>query len=81
MSEWQPIETAPKDARRILISDQFGIYIAQWAQDAELGQAKTGPGWQIFSCEDCWYSYVATNPTHWMPLPEPPLHAMDKQQE
>lgn len=70
--EWQPIETAPKDGTRILVWDN-GCWPARWLEEAEHGHGELGPGWQIFECElDVWYALCADNPTHWMPLPEPP---------
>lgn len=71
--EWQPIETAPKDGKRVLISDGRYVMDAYWSEEASLGQCSRGPAWQVFNCdEDCWYSIAVTDPTHWMPLPEPP---------
>lgn len=73
MTEWQPIETAPKDGTLILgfsaqyrtpklSQDRATIF---WDADNVLG---AGVGW--------WgklpNGLVMTNPTHWMPLPNPP---------
>lgn len=66
-SEWQPIETAPKDGTAILLA------CATWAHTVHLGRpvpikvggwnAEAG-GWQIFG--------ASWRPTHWQPLPPPP---------
>ena len=61
--EWQPIETAPKDGRLILMitknaSDICGVYVAYWNDEMD---------WFQFHKE----GYV-TNPTHWMPIPALP---------
>ena len=60
--EWQPIETAPKDETEVLAC-RAG---KKWRQVL---------GWQWGSggC-DGWYNSGGRNydPTHWMPLPEPP---------
>ena len=60
MSEWQPIETAPRDGTEILLfargpykDDYRGV--GQWS-----GQRND------------WFWNFAIRPTHWMPLPEPP---------
>ena len=67
MSEWQPIETAPKDDTRILIYSDDGVDIGAF---------------NIFWYPGIWlrdqtaeYDNDAApinNPTHWMPLPDPP---------
>lgn len=55
---WQPIETAPKD----------GTHIIAWqATDGMRVSWFEGGMWQNFP----WRSR-RINPTHWMPLPEPP---------
>lgn len=64
--EWQPIETAPKDGRLILIAKEdatnwHNVFVAYW--DDETVEFK-------FHRE----GYVR-NPTHWMPLPPPPTGA------
>lgn len=62
MTEWQPIETAPKDGRWILtwttdISHAFSPYlVVRWK----------GNEW----CYEAGKDFFA--PTHWTPLPEPP---------
>lgn len=67
MSEWQPIETAPKDGTTIDLWLQAGERIAdaRWNRDA----------WR-FWCQDEFESMdwikIVGRATHWMPLPEPP---------
>ena len=66
-NQWQPIETAPRDGRRFLLSTKHasewqGMFVAYWNKSEE--------EW-FFTPEH----YVG-NPTHWMPLPQPP--DMDK---
>lgn len=74
MSEWQPIETAPKHAKRLLL--YFPIYkgfavFGRWDDDK---YAKTPrPYWTHDMVRG--YGVHETRkhqPTHWMPEPEPP---------
>lgn len=64
--EWQPISTAPKDGRRVLVwiadKNYTGHAFAKlwfYSTDGRLGGGAEGfnGGWNI---------------THWMPLPPPP---------
>lgn len=71
---WQPIETAPRDGTPILVyspghdqSDPTNIIVAKF-EDYE------GETWWAF-CENVLADIagqVDPEPTHWMPLPEPP---------
>ena len=76
--EWQPIETAPKDGRSMLLgypngAGKWRTVRGQWFSDAEIAETweeDGDEGWYETSveCEDlpnCW----AIEPTHWMPLP------------
>ena len=61
MNEWQPIETAPKDGTRIV-----GYCPRQaWGPEVRIVWSK-GKGWKS---QHGWWS---SNPTHWIPLPDPP---------
>lgn len=67
MGEWQPIASAPKDGRAVLLypsacwctEDDRGE-VAYWDNDAEAWD-RMGPVADDY-----------TGPTHWMPLPPPP---------
>lgn len=61
--DWHPIESAPKD-RPILVWDG-AAWPVNWREDCQHGQFETRPGWQIFECEDPFYSIAAFRPTHW----------------
>ena len=84
MNKWQPIETAPKDGTRVLACKLgFNVCIAWWEKlpDDVLAHIKTREKWrnidvEEFVSEDLWVDdWTSTwyEPTHWMPLPEPPL--------
>lgn len=64
MSQWQPIETAPKDGRRLLVWDGDDWNVAHW--DAEYVHPYTGAVGAWFDSE--WLCKF----THWMLPPEPP---------
>lgn len=79
MSEWQPIETAPKDGQCCILLINGMAIEGLWAEDdawdeENAGWVKRG-GWQVISlpshgCGCC--SYDNDSPSHWMPVPEPP---------
>ena len=80
MNEWHPIETAPKN--RLLLVGFFNSLgkwrsmHAQWRDDLpqhDMAEAEDEPaeaGWYEGSLEA--EMLFPVNPTHWMPLPEPP---------
>ena len=70
MTEWQPIETAPKDGTRILLAvlDSYAtteVEIGFWLQ-RKTKKAKSG--WR----SELYFFDLGLTATHWMPLPEPP---------
>lgn len=62
MSEWQTIESAPKHGSDILLYEDFEPAVCKgyWADADE--------EWRPSRGERFWLQ-----PTHWMPLPEPPV--------
>ena len=63
LPQWQPIGTAPKDGSFIIghgdgVAIENCPYIMEWSE---------GDGWVEA------YSEVDVTPTHWMPLPTPPV--------
>lgn len=63
--DWQPIETAPQDGRRVL------LWAKQW-EAPNTGQFY-GEHWKI----DGQLGPFAYPPTHWMPLPTPPKETLE----
>jgi hypothetical protein len=69
MSEWQPIETAPKDATTVRVLTRDGREVdAHWACDLSGSEQPAFVGW----FEDLGSYYGGITPTHWQPLPAPP---------
>ena len=54
---WQPIETAPKGGSSILLATPKGL----------IADGFWSPVYGVWS-----WPYVMVEPTHWMPLPDPP---------
>lgn len=67
MSEWRPIEAAPKDGEGILVTD---ARVIGWTQVVYWDdEATTDWGWARDDIDSHWHKDMFT---HWMPLPEPP---------
>lgn len=75
--DWQPIETAPTDEKRVLLfnpDEEYGGWCFQIGAFYEaLG------GWQ-YDGQHPRYSN-AHKPTHWMPLPSPPSKVVEREPE
>ncbi len=69
MSEWQDIETAPKDGSLLLLcmSPHRGYLEVPMKVGGYWGER-----WNIFGG-----SWI---PTHWQPLPSPPTHNPEKEE-
>jgi hypothetical protein len=76
MSEWQPIETAPKDGTYILLyeSDQSRpVKMGCWLDSEHKRNGQVIHSAQRWSYGIIWvFGGDNPNPTHWMPIPEPP---------
>lgn len=83
--EWQPIDTAPKDGTTIdlWIMTQWGSFrlpdckwgVSDWHRAGEEGwifERRDDSEPHRDAWNDVCYVYGEENPTHWMPLPEPP---------
>lgn len=78
VSDWKPIETAPKDARILLWNGSF-VTAGNWDAtfetflDDEADVPRERGAWTDHTVAD-WGMEENTElfPTHWQPLPEPP---------
>jgi ribosomal protein S27AE len=76
MSDWRLIESAPRDGSNVLLggayesSDKHGEDVETWVafvgRFAQPGEYDAG-NWQGY-----YDAYTPCQPTHWMPLPDPP---------
>lgn len=64
---WQPIDTAPRDGTDILVADHEAVTSAFWG----VHNPDVSPRLHRYG----WVGQVDFAPTHWMPLPKPPLPA------
>lgn len=76
-SGWQPIETAPRDGREILL---FTVQVVDDYCDEAFSAVQIGRWDNGNTCSDPlwarapgWDLHRIGEPTHWMPLPPPPL--------
>jgi hypothetical protein len=90
MSDWQPIETAPKDGTRMLVRFvnewkrpcyALAAYFPAGALDMddeypggidEEGHNADAGWFEDSDLRDPGYWEMTAQPTHWMPLPDPP---------
>lgn len=70
MSEWQPIETAPKDGTRVAVKFENG-----YENEANY-QTTYGGEWHVASFRHLPWSKT---PAYWMPLPAPPNNQVERQ--
>ena len=67
LSEWQPIETAPKDGTDILVMTGETMHVVRWINihgDFDY--------WAVDDNKHGPFTLRGKAPTHWMSLPEPP---------
>lgn len=64
MSEWRPIETAPRDGTEILGAWRYGNRSQWFIEPVEYSEWTEG--WSIS------WDHDDVNPSHWMPMPDPP---------
>ena len=67
LSEWQPIETAPKDGTDILVMTGETMHVVRWINihgDFDY--------WAVDDNKHGPFTLRGKAPTNWMPLPDPP---------
>jgi len=72
MSEWQPIETAPRDGTRILVHYRSGPYTKQCWSANEASRFIRVARWKDGKWILDMPGHYRTDATHWMPLPPAP---------
>ncbi len=72
MSEWQPIETAPTNIS-VLVYIPNAEHYGEGIYRAILVDMGTGKRWHASTLHMGRDINPENRPTHWMPLPEPPV--------
>lgn len=74
MSEWQPIETAPKDGTKILVwTHHDEVEVSEWYESkGETYEPVEGTEYFRPVTKVYHSGWNGNTPTHWMPLPEAP---------
>ena len=84
LNPWQPIETAPKDETKVLISNGVWVVTAKYGLSSNCDNWDEGKvsWWDCLEeeCDDSWYN-TEFEPTHWMPLPNPPSVACEDEEQ
>lgn len=70
-SNWQPIETAPRDGTRVVV---WGVAVAEVGDGSNDTPVAMDAAWEHnrFRVTATTYYSLDVYPTHWMPLPAPP---------
>ena len=70
MNEWQPIETAPKDGRVVLCIGHGSVVMIEPMQYYASDEGMDNGCWGWLEGDG-----PRKPPTHWMPLPAPPVQS------
>lgn len=76
---WQPIASAPKDGREIILRNGDRVGAATWIKWPSSEHEEAGEGWTICHDGDSWDE--EKSPTHWQPLPTARKQPTNKVQE
>lgn len=74
MSDWRPIETAPKDDTACLVWNGTNVSVARFGEVRQSGKVEWWPLANGETVDDNthYHEMMVVEPSHWMPLPEPP---------
>ena len=75
--QWQPIETAPRDGMPVLlyyVNPGGQSEMGMWRSEIRVGRGEVRQGWRYLRSHSATYD-LDHQPTHWMPLPAPPIPA------
>ena len=72
VSEWQPIETAPKDGTRVILGNKYGVWMGEFCDTYQSGYKPQNPWQSVLLNHDYISKQRSYFPTHWMPLPAEP---------
>ena len=74
-TQWEPIETAPKDGTLIIVGREglSGVWVARYVEQYQSGYVPDNPWFgMLLNTNHISPPYHSSIPTHWMPMPEPP---------
>jgi len=73
MSDWRPIETAPRDGTMIeVMAEDAGRFTMRWNQSGSNALVSTEIGiWEAADGSFTWCEDHGFGPTHWRSLPAP----------
>lgn len=80
LDAWQPIETAPRDGCRLLMTDGEEVQVCYpklfprpISAGDDMTESRPGDRWEYFRDDEHAPGHSwSMRPTHWMPLPSPP---------
>ena len=72
MTDWQPIETAPRDGSYCLLSNEHGTWVGVYVERFTSGYRPEQPWLSMMLNTRHMPRYCSLTPTHWAPLPPPP---------
>jgi hypothetical protein len=71
--KWQAIETAPLNVPILVTGGSMQDELTDEPWQYGVAVVETYNGKQFSAVHSCYYSVWVAKPTHWMPLPPPPM--------